>query len=66
MVSNFYSLSVSLSAGVIFAYAWVIPTSLWGFLLWRGNRRGFSYLEIVCVYGYSLAIFVPISVSCFY
>jgi len=52
---------VSLSACVIFSYAWLTPTSLWGYLLWRGNQAGFSYLEIVCVYGYSLAIFIPIS-----
>jgi len=53
---------VSLSATVIFLYAWLIPTCIWGFLTWRGNRSGFTYLEIVCVYGYSLAVFVPISI----
>ena len=59
----FWLLLVSLSATVIFLYAWLIPTCIWGFLTWRGNRSGFTYLEIVCVYGYSLAVFVPISVS---
>jgi len=53
---------VSLSATVIFLYAWLIPTCIWGFLTWRGNRTGFTYLECVCVYGYSLSIFVPISI----
>ena len=53
---------VSLSACVIYAYAWIVPAAIWGYLLWRGNLAGYSFLEIVCVYGYSLAIFIPISI----
>ncbi|XP_065657839.1 protein YIPF1-like isoform X1 [Hydra vulgaris] len=53
---------VSLSACVIFSYGWVVPAISWGYLTWRGNPVGFSFLEIVCVYGYSLAIFIPISI----
>jgi len=53
---------VSISGGVIFLYASLIPTAVYGFLWWRGNHAGFSFLEIICVYGYSMAIFVPISV----
>jgi hypothetical protein len=53
---------VSLSACVIYAYAWIVPATIWGYLLWRGNLAGYSFLEIVCVYGYSLAIFIPISI----
>ena len=53
---------VSFSACVIYAYAWIVPAGVWAYLLWRGNLAGYSFLEIVCVYGYSLAIFIPISV----
>lgn len=53
---------VSLSACVIYGYAWIVPALLWAYLLWRGNLAGYSFLEIVCVYGYSLAIFIPISI----
>jgi len=53
---------VSLSACVIYGYAWIVPVVIWAYLLWRGNLAGYSFLEIVCVYGYSLAIFIPISV----
>lgn len=57
---------VTMAAVVIFLYAWLVPVALWGFLLWRlgGERQtgGYSFLETVCVYGYSLFIFIPTSV----
>lgn len=53
---------VTLAAVAIFAYASVVPTVLWGVLLWRKSNAGYSFLEIVCVYGYSLFIYIPISV----
>ncbi|XP_020915764.1 protein YIPF1 [Exaiptasia diaphana] len=54
---------VTLAAGAIYTYAFLIPTALWGLLLWRRSTAGYSFLEILCVYGYSLSIYVPISVS---
>ncbi|XP_034046048.1 protein YIPF2 [Thalassophryne amazonica] len=57
---------VTIAAFVIFLYAWLVPIGLWGFLTWRqgGERqiRGYSFLETVCVYGYSLFIYIPTSV----
>ncbi|XP_047426785.1 protein YIPF2 [Mugil cephalus] len=57
---------VTIAAVVIFLYAWVVPVGLWGFLTWRqGAERqmtGYSFLETVCVYGYSLFIYIPTSV----
>ncbi|XP_034566918.1 protein YIPF2 [Notolabrus celidotus] len=57
---------VTIAAVVIFLYAWLVPVCLWGFLTWRqGNERqvgGYSFLETVCVYGYSLFIYIPTSV----
>eukprot|EP00112_Aurelia_sp_Birch-Aquarium-sp1_P026010 Seg897.1 transcript_id=Seg897.1/GoldUCD/mRNA.D3Y31 product="Protein YIPF1" protein_id=Seg897.1/GoldUCD/D3Y31 len=53
---------VTFAAVVIYGYAWMIPSAIWGFLTWRGNQAGFMFLEIVCVYGYSLSIFIPISI----
>lgn len=54
---------VTIAATAIFSYAWLVPLALWGFLLWRGNKImnlvSYSFMEIVCVYGYSLAIYVP-------
>lgn len=62
--------AVTIAAVVIFMYAWLVPIGLWGFLTWRqGAERqigGYSFLETVCVYGYSLFIYIPTSVStCF-
>ncbi|XP_075999352.1 protein YIPF2 [Genypterus blacodes] len=57
---------VTIAAVVIFMYAWLVPIGLWGFLTWRqGSERqlgGYSFLETVCVYGYSLFIYIPTSV----
>ncbi|RVE75451.1 hypothetical protein OJAV_G00017290 [Oryzias javanicus] len=57
---------VTIAAAVIFMYAWLVPVALWGFLTWRrGAERqigGYSFLETVCVYGYSLFIYIPTSV----
>lgn len=61
------SSSVSIAATVIYAYAWLVPLALWGFLLWRNSKVmnivSYSFLEIVCVYGYSLFIYIPTAVS---
>ena len=52
---------VTEAAVVIFSYAWIIPVIVWAFLWWRNSRAGYSLLEIISTYGYSLAIFIPIS-----
>lgn len=57
---------VSVAAVVIFLYAWLVPVGLWGFLSWRQSVErqlgGYSFLETVCVYGYSLFIYIPTSI----
>jgi len=53
---------VSLSATAIYAYVFVLPIILWGVLRHFQYSNRYTLLEIVCVYGYSLAIFVPISI----
>jgi len=53
---------VTLAAVAIFSYATLVPTALWGVFLWRKSNAGYSFLEILCVYGYSLCIYIPISV----
>ncbi|XP_055484929.1 protein YIPF1 isoform X2 [Psammomys obesus] len=53
-------------ATIIYAYAWLVPLALWGFLAWRNSKVmsivSYSFLEIVCVYGYSLFIYIPTAV----
>ncbi|XP_071387487.1 protein YIPF1 [Centroberyx affinis] len=54
---------VTIAATAIYSYAWLVPLALWGFLLWRNNKImnlvSYSFMEIVCVYGYSLFIYIP-------
>lgn len=54
---------VTIAATAIFSYAWLVPLALWGLLLWRNNKVmnlvSYSFMEIVCVYGYSLSIYIP-------
>ncbi|XP_040263892.1 protein YIPF1 isoform X1 [Bufo bufo] len=57
---------VSIAATTIYAYAWLVPLALWGFLSWRHSKVmsmvSYSFMEIVCVYGYSLFIYIPTSI----
>ncbi|XP_048847693.1 protein YIPF2 isoform X1 [Brienomyrus brachyistius] len=57
---------VTIAAVAVFVYAWLVPLCVWGFLTWRKGTEpqisSYSFLETVCVYGYSLFIYVPTSV----
>ncbi|XP_046665252.1 protein YIPF2 [Homalodisca vitripennis] len=59
---NFHA--VTLAGTAIFAYAWLLPSCLWGILKYQGavHEGAITLLELLCVYGYSLAIYVPVSI----
>ncbi|CAH1725353.1 protein YIPF1 [Acyrthosiphon pisum] len=57
---NFHA--VSSAATAIFLYAWLLPLMLWAFVKYKEPQFNLSYLELLCLYGYSLSIFVPISI----
>nr|XP_044998516.1 protein YIPF2 isoform X2 [Jaculus jaculus] len=54
---------VTVAGITIYCYAWLVPLALWGFLRWRQGARErigpYTFLETVCVYGYSLFVFIP-------
>ncbi|XP_051011989.1 protein YIPF2 [Acomys russatus] len=54
---------VTVAGITIYCYAWLVPLALWGFLRWRQGTRErmglYTFLETVCVYGYSLFVFIP-------
>lgn len=58
---------VTVAGITIYCYAWLVPLALWAFLQWRKGVRErmgpYTFLETVCVYGYSLFIFIPTVVS---
>jgi len=39
-----------------------MPTFIYFFFRWRLNRIEYTFLELLCIYGYSLTIFIPISI----
>ncbi|CAG0881914.1 unnamed protein product [Darwinula stevensoni] len=54
---------VSYAATAVLTYIWLLPIGLYAFLRYR-MREGYqlTFLEIISVYGYSLAIYIPISI----
>lgn len=53
---------VTLAAAAIYSYASLIPLLLWVFLWYRRSEAGCTFLEILCIYGYSLSIYIPVSI----
>ncbi|KAG7198328.1 hypothetical protein KM043_005726 [Ampulex compressa] len=63
---------VSYAATCIFLYAWLLPLALWAALRWTSSSRNTDeeliesnvspgLLELTCLYGYSLSIYVPVA-----
>ncbi|CAF2081737.1 unnamed protein product [Rotaria magnacalcarata] len=53
---------ITLSAILVCLYWWIMPASVYFFFRWRLNRIEYTFLELLCIYGYSLTIFIPISI----
>lgn len=53
---------VSLAATAIYSYAIILPLLLWGLMWYRQSSTRYTLLEILSVYGYSLFIYIPISI----
>uniref|UniRef100_A0A1I8EX95 Yip1 domain-containing protein n=1 Tax=Wuchereria bancrofti TaxID=6293 RepID=A0A1I8EX95_WUCBA len=47
---------------IIFCYVVLVPFVLYSLFWYRKSYLQYSYLDILCAYGYSLSIFVPVSV----
>lgn len=53
---------VGLAASTIFTYVLVIPTTLCFFFWFRNCTITYTLFETICAYGYSLSVYVPISI----
>lgn len=62
---------VSYAATAICIYVTVIPLALWGLLKWSSDITDLdgledgttpSTIELICIYGYSLFIYIPVSI----
>ena len=53
-----------MAAMVVFSYASLLPAGLFGYLWWAGAGSvgtTITFVELVCLYGYSLTIYIPVS-----
>ena len=53
-----------MAAMVVFSYASLLPAGLFGYLWWAGAGTvgsTITFVELVCLYGYSLTIYIPVS-----
>ncbi|PIK49867.1 hypothetical protein BSL78_13272 [Apostichopus japonicus] len=55
---------INRAALMVFLYTWLVPVILYAQLYWRGVPTGQTFIEMVCLYGYSLTLFVPASLLC--
>ena len=50
-------------ASILFIYTWIVPILLWGVLIWRvGQANTHSLFSMITLYGYSLSIYIPVSI----
>lgn len=55
---------VTIATASIYTYWLLMPLLVYIFLRWRGNQEVCQLSELICVYGYSLSIYIPISILC--
>ena len=60
---TFHFQEVTSLATILFIYTWIVPILLWAVLAWRvGQANTHSLFSMITLYGYSLAIFIPVSI----
>lgn len=52
---------VGIAASTVSTYVCFIPIALWFFFWFRGCTAMYTLLQMVCLYGYSMSVYVPIS-----
>ncbi|CAF3722701.1 unnamed protein product, partial [Rotaria sordida] len=53
---------ITLSAIFIYLYWWLMPTFIYFFFRYYIKCNEYTFLELLCLYGYSLTIFIPVSI----
>lgn len=53
---------VTIAATVVMLYVTVLPSMLCGYLWWRKSQLQLKLIDTLCLYGYSLTVFIPISI----
>jgi hypothetical protein len=52
---------LSYAAAAIYGYLFLMPLVLWG--ICKFNKIPCQFIEVICLYGYSFFIYMPVSVS---
>ena len=70
MVSLFYIFQIDVwfpvtgATSLVFGYVMLMPALIYTFLWYhRPAALQYSFFDLLCAYGYSLSVFIPISVS---
>lgn len=53
---------VNILTTITFTYVFLVPALVWSFCQWRRCAKLYTFLECVCAYGYSLSIFLPVTI----
>lgn len=48
---------------VVFLYMTIVPLALWGIMAWTDDF-GVGLVQLYCLYGYAMSIFIPASIAC--
>ena len=59
---EFHFHEVIVIGAAVYIYTWLVPVVLWGLLWWRGSKNRYTLLELLSVYGYCIAVFIPVTV----
>lgn len=59
---SFFQKFIPISAALIYGVGFILPLILYIFMKCFGSQT--SYVQILCAYGYSMSIFIPIIIAC--
>lgn len=47
---------------MVFSYGWLLPLLIWSALRYKSSKPALQLLELVCLYGYSMSVLVPVCI----
>lgn len=59
---EFHFHDVTVLGTVLYGYTWLVPVALWAGLWWRNHSDQYTLTQLLAVYGYCMAIFIPVVV----
>jgi hypothetical protein len=60
---EFHFHDVTVLGTVLYSYTWLVPLTLWAGLWWRNRGDQYTLTQLLAIYGYSIAVFIPVVVS---